>query len=263
MVHYEKAYIRHYKRNDNKNNRVIKSVEVRGIKNNTKFKDKQEIIIISNNDFNQLNNEIKELKETNNNLMQELTNKDHTTNHDNILLYNKLLELMEIINNRNELLLNANDSLNIMIDAIINDMENEYNNIINANNKEIKQRLETFIKSIVNNANDSQKQQNNLIASEINIIENELKEANKQLNNMSILDFIRKRKQININLDLSKLKEMPTEAINYNDLNFNIASDNILIWPDVKKLDHKKIKENSKKAINFNDLYIKLDSEKD
>lgn len=261
MVYHEKAYIRHYKRNDNKNNRIIKSVEVRGIKNNTRFKDKENIILISETEFNNLNNEIKELKETNNNLINELNNTDNIKSHDNLKLYNKLLDLMEIINNRNELLLNANDNLNNILDAIIKDIETEFNNIIDANNTEIKKRIETFIKSVVNKANETQTNNNNLIASEIKELENELTEANTQLNNMSILEFIRKRKQINIKLDFDKLKDAPTDAINYNDLNVNVASNEIFINPDFKKLDHVKIKENGKKAINFNDLYIKLDSE--
>lgn len=264
MVYHEKAYIRHYKRNDNKNNRIIKSVEVRGIKNNTKFKDKENIILISETEFNNLNKEIKELKETNNNLINELNNTDNIKSHDNLKLYNKLLELMEIINNRNELLLNVNDNLNNVIDAIINDIETEYNIIIDANNKEIKTRLETFIKSVINKANETQTNNNNLIASEIKELENNLKEANKQLNNMSIFEFLRKRKQINIKLDFDKLKDTPKDnSINYNDLNLNVASNEIFINPDFKKLDHVKIKENNKKEINFNDLYIKIDHEKD
>lgn len=261
MVYHEKAYIRHYKRNDNKNNRVIKSVEVRGIKNNTKFKDKENIILISETDFNNLTNELNQMQETNQELTRELNNIDNNKSHETNQLYNKLFDLMETINNRNELLLNANDNLNYILDAIIKELETEYNNLINDNNQEIKNNLETFIKSVVNKANETQTKQNNLITNECDNIENQLKEINQELNNLSWFDLLRHRKQFNINIDISKLKDAPSDAINYNDLNYNIASDKILTNPDFKKLDHVKIKKNAKHEINFNDLYIKLDSE--
>lgn len=258
MVYNETAYIRRYEKTIKKTNRVIESVEVRGLKKTSKFKDKENVIIITSEDFNKLNQELEELKETNNKLMQDFNN---TPSHETSQLYNKLFDLMEVVNNRNELLINANDNLNYMLDSFIKELQKEYINLIEDNNKEIKARLETFIKSIVNNANDNQKQQKNLINSEVSKIENEITEANQQLNNMSILQFIRKRKQININLDMETLKDVSSNDINYNDLNFNLAIENILTNPDFNKLDHARIKENSKKEINFKDLYIKLDSE--
>lgn len=257
MVYHEKAYIRHYTRNDKKNNRIIKSVEVRGLKNTTKFKDNEKIIIISENDFNNLTNELNQMQTTNKELTNELNNMDYNKSHQTNQLYNKLLDLMETINNRNELLLNANDNLNYMLDAIIKDIENEFNIIIDANHKEIKDKLETFLKSVIDKANETQTSQSNKI---INECENQIKDINDNLNNMSFIDLLRHRKHFNFNIDADKLKDINT-PINSNELNYNIASDNILIKPDLKKLDHVKIKENARHDINFNDMYIKLDSE--
>lgn len=260
MVYNETAYIRRYKKTVKKTNRIIESVEVRGLNKKSKFKDKQDIIILSVDDFNNLNNELETLKANNNKLMQQLNNNEYKPTHETNQLYNKLFDLMEVVNNRNELLINANDNLNIMFDVIIKELQDQYINLINANNKENKRELETLIKTIVNNANTSQERQKNLINNEIDNIEMELKEANQQLNNMSILQFIRKRKQININIDLSNLKDVPSNLINDNDLNNNIAIDNILSIPNFNNVDYGNIKENAKKGINFNDLYIKLDS---
>ena len=259
MVYHEKAYVRHYKRNDNKNNRVIKSVEVRGLKNTTKFKDKEPVIILTEKDFKEIADELNQMQEKNNELTKELNNIDNNKNHETTQLYNKLFDLMEMVNNRNELIINANDNLNYMLDTIIKELQKEYINLIEANNKEIKARLNTFIKSIVDNAKTNQKQQSKLIAGEINNIESEIKEANQQLNNMSILQFIRKRKDININLDLKELKDVSEDSINFNDLDINLAISNIFSNPDFNKLDHVAIKENSKKEFNFKDLYIKLE----
>lgn len=261
MVYYEKAYIRHYKRNDNKNNRILKSVEVRGLKTTTKFKDKEPIIIISEKEFNKLNNDLNQMQDTNKELTSELNNMDNNKSHETKQLYIKLLDLMEIVNNRNELLLNANDNLNYMLDAIIQEIENEFNIIIDANHKEIKEHLETFIKSVVNKANETQTRQNNLIIKECENLETQIKDINNELNKLSLFDLIRHRKQFNIKLDLSNLKNAPSDAINYNDLNINLASEKILTPPDFKKLDHVKIKKSCKHDINFNDLYINFDSE--
>lgn len=260
MVHYEKAYIRHYKRNDNKNNRILKSVEVRGLKTNTKFKDKEKIIILSEKDFINLNNELEEMQKTNNDLLQEQTNQDNKISHDNILLYNKLFYLMEIINNRNELLIKTNDQLNNIIDVIINAIEKEYNIIIDKNNEIIKDNIKTDLKRIVNICNTNQKQQNILLNNELEKIEIEILKANDQINNMSLLEFLRVRKKFNFNIDFSRLKEQNNNNVDFENI-LNINLDHLILNPDFKNIDYGNIKEISKNEININDLYIKLDHE--
>lgn len=269
MVYYEQAYIRHYERNNKKEKRKFKTVEVRGIKTNSKFKDNEQIILISKSEFNQmqennqkeinkLQNEINQLQETNQQLTNELNQNENNKSHETNQLYFKLIALMEMINNRNELLLNANDNLNYIIDTIINELCQQYNILINDNNKEIKKNLETFLKSLFDNANGNQI----LLKNEISRIEQELNEANEQLNNLSWWQLFRKRKQININIDLNNLRELQSNLINYNKLDINIASDNILTEPNFNNLDLVEIKGNAKNKIDFQKLYINLENEK-
>lgn len=263
MVYHETAYIRHYTRNNKKENRKIKTVEVRGIKASSNFKDNEKIILISQKEFNQMQEsheqELNKLKQENNELKEQLNNNEYGQNHETNQLYIKLIALMEMINNRNELLLNANDNLNNTIDLIIKDISSQYNNLINDNNKEIKKNLETFLKSVFDNANDNQ----NLLKKEISRIETELNEANEQLNNLSFFDLLRKRKEININIDLSNLKTLQSNLINYNELNLNVASNNIIVKPDFNELDLIGVKENNKNKIDFQQLYINLDQDQE
>lgn len=263
MVYHETAYIRHYTRNNKKENRQIKTVEVRGIKASSKFKDNEKIILISQKEFNQMQesheHELNQLRQENKELKEQLNNNEHGTHHETNQLYIKLIALMEMINNRNELLLNANDNLNNAIDLIIKDITSQYNNLINDNNKEIKNNLETFLKSLFDNANDNQI----LLKNEISRIETELNEANEQLNNLSLLELIRKRKQININIDLSNLKALENNLINYSELNLNVASNNIIVKPDFNELDLIRVKESHKNKIDFQQLYINLDHEQE
>ena len=261
MVYYEKGYIRHYQRNDRKNNRVIKSVEVRGIKNTTKFKDNESIILISEKEFNNLTSELKEMQETKDKLTNELNNIDVNTNFETKEVYNKLFDLMEIINNRNELLLNANDKLNNMVDVIIMELVKEFNNIIDANNKEVKERLETFINSVFDKANDTQTRQFNLINSECENIENQLTDINRELNNLSLWYLLRHRKDFNITVNLEGLKEVNNINVNYNDFDVNLICDKIFKLPDFRGLDHVKIKKNMLSGIDFSGLYIKFDND--
>ena len=165
---------------------------------------------------------------------------------------------MEMINNRNELLLNANDNLNYVIDNIIKELRQQFINLINDNSKENKKNLETFLKSVFDNANDNQI----LLKNEVSRIEQELNEANEQINNLSWWQLLRKRKQININIDLSNLKELQGNLINYNGLDINIASDKILTEPNFNNLDFMEIKGNAKNKIDFQKLYINLENEK-
>lgn len=263
MVYHETAYIRHYTRNNKKENRQIKTVEVRGIKASSKFKDNEKIILISQKEFNQMQEsheqELNQLRQENKELKEQLNNNEHGTHHETNQLYIKLIALMEMINNRNELLLNANDNLNNTIDLIIKDITSQYNNLINDNNKEIIKNLETFLKSLFDNANDNQI----LLKNEISRIETELNEANEQLNNLSLWELIRKRKEININIDLSNLKALENNLINYSELNLNVASNNIIVKPDFNELDLIGVKESHKNKIDFQQLYINLDHEQE
>ena len=163
-----------------------------------------------------------------------------------------------MINNRNQLIINANDNLNYIIDNIINELNEQYGILIKDNSQIIKKNLETFLKSMFDNANGN----NIILSNEIKRIEKEINEANEQLNNLSLWQIIRKRKQININIDLNNLKALETNLINYDSLNINYAIDNIINEPNLNQLDIKQIKGNAKNKINFNDFYINLDNEK-
>lgn len=269
MVYFEIGYIRHYERNNKKEKRKIKTVEIRGIKPTTKFKDKQEILIIDKQEFkqmqqshenelNQIRNELNEAKQEINNLNNQLNNLENKNNHETNQLNNKIIALLEMINNRNQLIINANDNLNYIIDNIIKELNEQYGILINDNSQIIKKNLETFLKSVFDNANGN----NIILSNEIKRIEKELNEANEQLNNLSLWQMIRKRKEININIDLSNLKALETNLINYNDLNINYAIDNIINEPNLNELDIIDIKDNAKNRINFNDFYINLEHEK-
>ena len=269
MVYYEIGCIRHYERNNKKEKRKIKTVEIRGIKPTTKFKDKQEIIIIDKQELNtmqekhkyelnQIQQELNEAKQEINKLTNQLNNLENKNNHETNQLNNKIISLLEMINNRNQLIINANDNLNYIIDNIINELNEQYGILIKDNSQIIKKNLETFLKSMFDNANGN----NIILSNEIKRIEKEINEANEQLNNLSLWQIIRKRKQININIDLNNLKALETNLINYDSLNINYAIDNIINEPNLNQLDIKEIKGNAKNKINFNDFYIKLDNEK-
>ena len=245
MVYYESAYIRRYKKQSNYTNkdnkkikREIETVETRGLKKTSKFKDKQEIIIISKQDFNTLQSQINELQETNNKLMNTINNNDLSNNNNKMEL--KLIELLETINNRNELLLNANEQFNNIIDVIINELQKEYIKLINEVNKENKKKLDLLI-------NEIQTEQTNLINKHIG---QELKEINKGFNNIGFIELYRKRKKININLDLKPLQEN----------NINLDPD-FLLTPNFNNINTMKIKENAKNNIDFNKLYINFSKE--
>lgn len=258
-MYYEQAYIRRYKKETtykNKNNepvkRTIETVEARGIKKTSKFKDKQEIILISKNDFQEMQSQIKQLQETNNKLLNTINNADFSQTPNNNKMELKLIELMEIVNNRNELLLNTNEQFNKVIDAIINELKQEFNRIItDANNKNIKQ-MEIILNNILDNA---QTEQNKLINNTINGINNELEQVSNELKQMSFIKLYRQRKKINISIDLDNLKQLPD--VN----NFNVGSineNNFFVSPNFDDINISRIKDNAKNNIDFNELYIKF-----
>lgn len=257
-MYYEQAFIKRYKKQSkykNKNNEIIKKeieqVTTKGIKKSSKFKDNQAIIIMDLKEFQNLENELNNLREQNNKLNNELNNNlNNVLNNKDNKSQNKLIELLEIINNRNELLINANEQFNLIIDNIINELTSQFINLIQEQNQENKKQLELLI----NNANGIY-ETNNII--NVNAINKELELINNEFNNIGFFKLYRKRKDINIKLDcLEKIQEQKNIFKDLENINF-------MLDPNlINGLNIGAIKENAKNNINFLDLYIKFDSNK-
>lgn len=247
-MYYETANIKRYIKNtqyktkDNETRkRTIETISVKGLKKSSKFKDNEPIIIINENDFNNMQTELKQLREQNQKLINNIqteTKPETTETTSNI----KLLELYEQINNKNELLFNANNNYNNVLDLIINELSKEYNNLIMETSKANKKALELFLK-------DLEIKNNELINNAVNDINRQLTEINKEFNNIGFISLYRKRKQININLDLKPLE-------NNNIFGSGIAINNLIMDPNFNNIDIGNIKEIARNELNFNDFYI-------
>lgn len=240
MVYYEIAYIRRYQKQasyKNKNNETIKrdieTVEARGIKKTSKFKDNQEIILIDKKEFETMQRQLKELQETNNKLLASDLNQMQSNNNKMEL---KLIELMEVVNNRNELLFNVNEQFNNIVDAVIKELNQAYINLMIDVNKENKKQLELYINDLLDNSHNEF----------INNVNSELDNINNEFNNIGFLELFRKRNKINIKLDC-------LDQVN----NIGVGSiDNFFITPNFNNIDVGKIKDNAKNSIDFSRLYI-------
>lgn len=250
MVYYELAYIKRYKKQSkykNKDNKIIKreieTVQTKGLKKTSKFKDNQEIVIIDKKEFQEMEQQLKELHETNNKLLTNDLNQMQTNNNK---MEFKLIELMEIVNNRNELLFNANEQFNNIIDAIIKELSQEYNNLMLDVNKKNKKALELYLNDLLNNSNKEL----------INNINLELDNINNEFNNIGFLELFRKRKKINIKLEC--LEQLPE---NNNIVVSGGSIENIFNTPNFFNIDVSRIKANAKNNIDFSKLYINFSNE--
>lgn len=245
-MYYETANIKRYIKNtqyttkDNeKRKRTIETVTIKGLKKSSKFKDNEPIIIINENDFNQMQTELKQLREQNN----ELINNIQTENEPEKATSNiKLLELYEQINNKNELLFNASNNYNNVIDLIIKELNKEYKALINKSFEDNKKALDLYLKEL-------EQKNKELINNVIEDINKDLTSFNNEFNNIGFISLYKKRHDININLNLDRLE-------NFNFLGSGFGSDNIFSLPDVNIIDVENVKNVARNELDFKEFYI-------
>lgn len=105
----------------NRNGKPTNQIRVTGLSVNSKFKDDEEIIILSKEDFNQLeskaNNSTEIIQNLENQLgeakvkIQTLETTAPEPNPENPKYINRVIDLQEEINNRNQLLFNTQNTI--------------------------------------------------------------------------------------------------------------------------------------------------------
>lgn len=241
MVYYEagnfKRYVRKVK-NNSKNAkeeyREIQQLNVTGLSKKSKFKDGQKVIVMDYEEFKKLEDGI--------------SNNVETPNY-----ANKVIELQDIINNRNQLLLNTQDTLNSLIEELTVEISDVYNSEIEKVNDVNKENIEDLIFAISEIANTF---------NEYNLeLEKKVIEVNTNIDNSSWYKRAFSKDTFKINMDLSKLKELELKLKEINTV--NITKD--LIKPIEIPTDKiNEIKFNAKsKDFDIQDLYITNTGNKD
>lgn len=262
-IYYEKGKIKRYTKkikNTSKNAktkyRTVETVNI-GLSKYSKFQDNQNIIILKEDDFNKILTDLENLKAGDN----EKENINHAENiaieTDKIKiiqLQEEINRLKDIINNSNELLLGANNSLDKLLDTIISLVANEYLSLFDENLKENQGKLKEFINSVIN-LYQSIEDDNIRIAKDL---EQQVKEFNNDLASKSVWNIWRNKKDINLKLATDELKQPIKKVDDLKLLDVDLATE-ILEKPNFNKIAIDKIQIKESNNIDFLELYIKTD----
>ena len=291
-MYYEKAqFKRRVKRNKvklkdgNTKESITEAINITGISKKANFKDNETIAVIKIEDLNkiiELENQLKTKDDKIKQLETEVNKDINSFKANEIEQYTKIIfDLVQLINNRNQEVIKASETINNNILAIVKTVVNEYEQEIKETNQLNNNRVLELLNKLEENYNkelatingrlvkdylkevENINQYNKVIA---NDIERQVTEANQQLQQASLFKLLRDRKKINFNIATDKIKEevkladniVNCDIVKVSDYDiFNII-DKLLIPPN-PKIEVLKIKD--KFNIDLEKLLINLDLE--
>lgn len=241
--------IKNKSKNAKEEYRTVETVNI-GLSKYSEFKDNEEVAILSLNDYQQL------LSTANETETVAVTDVDMTQNSDKleiIRLHEEINRLQTIINNRNELLISANDNVDKLMDEVLLAVTGECNSLMEDNFRDNKERLKEFIKSIIN-LYQTIERDNIRIAGEL---DDQVKEFNQELANTSLWKLWRNKRKLHLPLSTDELKQPVKKLEDLKLLDIDLATERVLKKASFNiAVDKSEIKRNN---IDFLELYIKTD----
>lgn len=180
------------------NGKQVTQIRVTGLSVNSKFRDNEELTIISTEDYTQLVNSYEDKITNLENQLNEA--KESTTENPNYT--NKLIELQDIINNRNQLLFNTQNTINSLI--------NQLNKNLNEANTDTKENIISLIGTL--------KTISSTLLEYNTELENQVKGINSSIDNTSWFKWITSKNKFKIQLDTDKLKQLEAQLKEFNSI---------------------------------------------
>lgn len=246
MVYTETGVFKRYKRNrtdKDGNKKEVTQVGVSGLSVNSQFDDDEEIIVISKEDFTQLETKLSTQTETIRDLENQLNQAKEET-PESPKYTNKVIELQEAINNRNGLLMNTQNTIN----SIFNEAGNHYNKV----GTEITKANTETQTNIISLLSELQAEVNTILdlAKEL---PNQADGINQQVKNMNWFKYAISKNKINIVLDMDILNEVQAKLTEFTSKDI-IQLANELITP--VEIPTGKLDELTTEDLDLTELYI-------
>lgn len=245
MVYFEKGIFKRDTKLRGNGNKVTQ-IRVTGLSVNSKFRDNEELVILSKDDFTQLENQIKITNEK----VKELENDLNTAKDETIESpkhYNRVISLQDEINNRNELLLNTQNTINHIINEAVSNYNGLTNEVTTANNttKENLISLLSGLQTDINNILEYSKE-----------IPNQVNGINDSIDNTSWFKWIRSKNKFKIVIDNDNLEELEAKLLEFTSKDI-VQLSNSLFTPI--ELPVSKLEELTTKDLDLSKLYISTD----
>lgn len=244
MVYFEKGI---FKRDTKlRNGNKVTQIRVTGLSVNSKFRDNEELVILSKDEFNQLENQLNTTIEK----VTELENELNTVKNETIESpkhYNRVISLQDEINNRNELLLNTQNTINHIInEAVIN--YNELTREVTTANNSTKENVLTLLSDLqieINNILEYSKE-----------IPNQVDGINDSIDNTSWFKWIRSKNKFKIVIDKDKLDDLEAKLLDFTNKDIVQLANTLLTPIDIPVSNLEELTTND---LDLSKLYISTD----
>lgn len=234
-MEYETGKFKRYVRN--REGKEVTQVGVSGLSVNSKFKDDEEIIILSKEDFNQLeskaNNSTEIIQNLENQLgeakvkIQTLETTAPEPNPENPKYINRVIDLQEEINNRNQLLFNTQNT--------IKNIFSEVNTAKGTTEKNIISLLSELQNDI------------NIILELTKELPNQVNGINSSIDNTSWIKWTFSKNKFKIVLDMDKVNKLEAKLVEFTNKDIVQLANNVITPVEIPT-------EN----LDLNQLYISI-----
>ena len=223
-MEFETGVFKRYERK--RGNKKVTQVGVSGLSVNSKFKDNEVIVILSQDDFTQLqqqasnnNDKVKDLEnqltkantkiETLKQTTPEPIPENITNTHKVIDLQDEINNLNKTINNRNELLFSTQEKVRDLMDELTTEITKLYDNTITEANSKTKTNINVILDTI--------KDTYQAINSYNEELENQIQIHNNNIENSSFITRAFSKDSIKLRLDTDKLVKLEKQLKSLND----------------------------------------------
>ena len=278
--YYNKSKVKRYKRKrkskakNPKNKYTIYETVTTDLGNESEFKHNQEVIIIDAKDFEEIEEKLQNMdisKTSPGNDQQNTTEpEDQITNQQ---LQKQLLDMdnnnikLDQLNQElnyyksqsldlNRSLIGLTNTFNLLIDEVITKTRHQYEEIINQQYDLNKRELKSIIKTLNDTHRSNLEAYRNHNKRIRDNIDQEVEDANQQINNANIIKLYFKRKDVNLQVPTNDLNEDPEDLKLIDMVNNDQAIEKALSKPNLSQVDNTLIKQNLDNIPNFEDLAI-------
>lgn len=240
-----------------RNGRESIQIRVTGLSVNSKFKDDEDIIIMSKTQFDKMKDKVDNTDE----IIENLENKLQIANDkieslkkdqdltENPKYYNDLIQakdeinnLKDVINNRNILIGNIQENINLLLDEFNIQLKKAYNSEIDAINDESMNKIQNIF-NLIKDSYDI------LLSYIVKLEEN----YNKKIEDSSFITRLFKKDKLKLDVNKDKINDLKQKLDEINDYCKDYKS--IFIPIEIPSSKLAELKLNSK-DFNLHDLYI-------
>ena len=156
----------------------------------------------------------------------------------------------------NRSLIGLTNTFNLLIDEVITKTRHQYEEIINQQYDLNKRELKSIIKTLNDTHRSNLEAYRNHNKRIRDNIDQEVEDANQQINNANIIKLYFKRKDVNLQVPTNDLNEDPEDLKLIDMVNNDQAIEKALSKPNLSQVDNTLIKQNLDNIPNFEDLAI-------